>query len=61
LAGGEASLDVVKRIKKQPGGKPPSMFTSADNFIKITKVTVLENPTPEQEIIVKSSKLRGTH
>ena len=53
LTGGEKSLDTVKRIKKQPGGKPPSMFTSGDNYIKIPRVSILHNPTDDEKILVK--------
>ena len=61
LAGGAATLQTVKRIQKQPGGKKPSMFVSTENFIRIPKVSLITNPTPEQKELVLPApkKLRG--
>lgn len=61
LAGGETSLQTIKRIQKQPGGQPPSMFTGEKDFVRIPQVSLLLNPTPlQQEVVASSSKkLRG--
>ena len=61
LAGGESSMQTVKRIQKQPGGRPPSMFTGEKDYIRIPRVSIIRDPTLAQEevVVAPSKKLRG--
>lgn len=54
-------MRTIKRIQRQPGGRPPSMFVGEKDYIRIPSVTLINNPTLEQQEIVFGStkKLRG--